>query len=75
MSAIYIVAINGIFRLKLIHYGPKGDILDYWGMTIFWVFIPLYPRIWEDSYGTMVSAENTILVSKVVFFVQDKIIW
>ena len=38
-----IVAINGIFSLKWRHYYPKGDILDYWGMTIFLLIILLYP--------------------------------
>ena len=36
------VAINGIFSLKWINYGLKGDILDYWGMIIFWFIILLY---------------------------------
>ena len=31
--------------------------------------------IWEDPTGTMVSVENTILVSTMVLIVQDKILW
>ena len=37
------VAINGIFRFKWRHYGPKVDILEYWGMTMFWFILLLYP--------------------------------
>ena len=33
---------NGIFSLKWRHYGLKGNILDYWGMLIFWFIIILY---------------------------------
>ena len=40
------VARNGIFSLKWRHYGPKRDILDYWGMTIFFYYpIISYQRI------------------------------
>ena len=31
--------------------------------------------IWKYYAGTMVSVENEILVSNVVFIVQDKILW
>ena len=31
--------------------------------------------IWEHSDGTMVSVENEILVSNVLFIVRDKILW
>ena len=37
------VSRNDIFGLKWIIYGPKGNILDYWGIIIFWFIIPLYP--------------------------------
>ena len=37
------VARNGIFSLKWRHYGPKRDILVYWGILIFWFIILLYP--------------------------------
>ena len=41
------VEINGIFGLKCINYGPKWDILDYWGTIIFWFYYPFisYQRI------------------------------
>ena len=38
------VSINGIFTLRWRHYGPNGDILDYWRMLIFWFVILLYPE-------------------------------
>ena len=40
-------AIYGIFSLKWIHYGPKGDILDYQGNTHILVYYPIiyYQRI------------------------------
>ena len=36
------VAINDIFILKWRYYGPKGDILDYEEIPIFWYHILLY---------------------------------
>ena len=30
---------------------------------------------WEDSAGTIVSMENSILVNTVLFIVPDKILW
>ena len=30
---------------------------------------------WEDSPGTIVSVENGILVSTMVFIVWDKVLW
>ena len=30
---------------------------------------------WDDSSGTMVSAENAIVVSTMVIIVQDMILW
>ena len=80
------VARNDIFSLKWRHYGPKGDILDYWGTLIFLFIIPLYTikglkliglkqLIWEYSAGTMVSVENTIPVNTTVLIVKGKIFW
>ena len=37
-----IVAINDIFRLKWICYGPERYILDYWGTLIYIFIILLY---------------------------------
>ena len=85
IKMIGIVDINEMLSLKWRCYGPKGDIFYYWGMTTFWFIILLYPTkgnvyklkqwIWEKSSGTMVSVENSILVSMVVFIAQDKILW
>ena len=42
------VAINDIFSLKWRYYGPKRDILDYWGTLIF--FCPIIPYQWIKVY-------------------------
>ena len=40
------VARNDIFSIKWRYYGPKGDILDYWGTLMFFYYpIISYPRI------------------------------
>ena len=39
------------------------------------MFIGFKKWIWEDSSGTMVSVENYIPVSTVVFIVRDKMLW
>ena len=39
------------------------------------MFIGLKQWIWEASAGTMVSVGNEILVSTVVFILQDNILW
>ena len=39
------------------------------------MFIGLKQWIWEDPAGTIVSVENAILVSAMVFIVRDKILW
>ena len=42
MSNTSIVARNDIFSLKWIHYSPRGDILAYYGILMFWFIILLY---------------------------------
>ena len=37
-----IVARNGTFNLKMRHYGPKENILEYWLKLLFWLIILLY---------------------------------
>ena len=95
-GVVSIVAINYIPSLICRCYGPKRDILYYWGTIIYdWLYyyvlskdkglwgwnneygkIPLEQWCqWDDSAGTMVSAENAIVVSTMVLIVRDKIIW
>ena len=42
-----IVAINYIFNLIWRCYGPKRDILDYWGTNIFCILS--YYILWKDK--------------------------
>ena len=78
------VEINGIFSLKWRHYGPKRDILDYWGTLISLFVILLYSikglkfigtKQWIREYSaeTMVSVENVIPVCTTVLIVRSKI--
>ena len=79
------VAINIIFVIKWRYYGPKGDILDYWGTLLFFNYpiisyqrINVY-RVEAKDMGIfrwkMVPVENAILVSTKVLIVSDKILW
>ena len=43
------VEINKIFSLNWRCYGPKRDILDYWGTLIFHIF-PIIPYQWINVY-------------------------
>ena len=82
-----IVARNDIFSLIWRCYGPKPDILDYWG-TIIYFYYPIisYLRIkfyrvetmdmvishWKNGVSGKVLI--SIVLSKMVLIVQDKIL-
>ena len=80
------VARNYIFSLIWRRYGPKQDILDYWGKTYF-VYYPIiyYRKIKVYRVETMdmgishcnngVSGTNFISISTMVLIVRDKILW
>ena len=77
---------NYIFGLIWRYYGPKRDILDYWG-TISFLYYPIisYQKIKVYMVETMymgrshrnngVSGKNLISISTTVLIVQDKILW
>ena len=79
------VARNYIFSLIWICYGPKRDILDYWG--IFFVYYPIisYQRIkvyrvekmdmGKSHWNNGVSGTVLISIHTMVLIVRDNIIW
>ena len=80
------VVINYIFSIIWRCYGPKRDILDYWG-TILYFFNPIiyYEMIKFYRVETMdmgisqwnngISGTNLVSVITMVLIVQDKILW
>ena len=80
------VAINYIFGLIWRCYGPKQDILDYFGTNIFFNYpIIYYRKIKVYRVGKMdmgrshwkngVSGANFISISTMLLIVRDKTLW
>ena len=75
-----------IFGLIWRRYGPKRDILDYWG-TIIFCLLSYYILLKDKGYmiGTMdmgryhwnngVSGKIIIYIGTIVLIVRDKILW
>ena len=80
------VAKNYIISLIWICYGPKRDILDYWGENIF-VYYPIisyrYIKVYRaetvymgrSHWNKGVNGTDLISISTMVLIVRDKILW
>ena len=52
------VEINGTFGLKCIHYGPKGDILDYWRTHSYFGLLSFYGKNESVVSNTVTIAQG-----------------